>query len=194
MKRVIFLNRFFVPDHSATSQLLTDLAFHLAARGLETHVITSRQLYDEPHRRLSREEIVHDVHIHRVSTTHFGRSKLWARSIDYLSFYSSASRLLFSLAGRDDTIVAMTDPPLISTFAASVARHRGAYLVNWLQDVFPEVAIHLNVPLLTGSAGRIISFLRDRSLRAANANVAVGHRMATQIKLLPISSMSSRIG
>jgi hypothetical protein len=30
MKRVIFLNRFFFPDHSATSQILTDLAFYLA--------------------------------------------------------------------------------------------------------------------------------------------------------------------
>jgi colanic acid biosynthesis glycosyl transferase WcaI len=48
MKRVIFLNRFFFPDHSATSQLLSDLAFHLAGAGIETHVITSRQLYDEP--------------------------------------------------------------------------------------------------------------------------------------------------
>jgi hypothetical protein len=47
MKRVIFLNRFFFPDHSATSQILTDLAFYLARSGFNTHVITSRQLYDD---------------------------------------------------------------------------------------------------------------------------------------------------
>ena len=181
MKRVIFLNRFFFPDHSATSQILSDLAFNLSANGVETHVITSRQLYDEPRMRLPREEIVRGVHIHRVYTTHFGRSKLWARSIDYLSFYSSASRSLFSLASSDDIVVAMTDPPLISVFAAPVARHRKAHLLNWLQDIFPEVAIQLNVPLLTGSIGRTISFLRDRSLKAARANVAVGQRMAAQI-------------
>jgi hypothetical protein len=45
--KVILLNRYFHPDHSATSQILTDLAFHLASQGREVHVITSRQRYDE---------------------------------------------------------------------------------------------------------------------------------------------------
>ena len=31
--KIIFLNRFFYPDHSATSQMLSDLAFALAGRG-----------------------------------------------------------------------------------------------------------------------------------------------------------------
>ena len=31
MPHVIFVNRFFAPDHSVTSQILGDLAFHLAA-------------------------------------------------------------------------------------------------------------------------------------------------------------------
>ncbi len=36
--RVIFVNRFFHPDHSATSQIASDLAFELAARGMEVVV------------------------------------------------------------------------------------------------------------------------------------------------------------
>ena len=43
MKRIIFLNRFFHPDHSATSQILSDLAFHLVGCGYEVCVVTSRQ-------------------------------------------------------------------------------------------------------------------------------------------------------
>jgi len=52
MKRLIVLNRFFFPDHSATSQILTDLMLHFAASGVEVHVITSQQLYDDPSRQL----------------------------------------------------------------------------------------------------------------------------------------------
>jgi len=89
MKRVIFLNRFFFPDHSATSQLLSDLAFHLAAAGIETHVVTSRQLYEQPGAQLASNETVRGVHIHRVATTTFGRSRLWGRSLDYASYYLS---------------------------------------------------------------------------------------------------------
>ena len=33
-RRVIFLNRFFYPDHAPTAELLSDVAFVLAERGL----------------------------------------------------------------------------------------------------------------------------------------------------------------
>jgi len=52
MKPLIVLNRFFYPDHSATSQILTDLRLHFAASGVDVHVITSQQLYDDPSRQL----------------------------------------------------------------------------------------------------------------------------------------------
>lgn len=41
MARVIFVNRYFFPDHSATSQILSDLTFHLAAPA--TTCTSSRQ-------------------------------------------------------------------------------------------------------------------------------------------------------
>jgi hypothetical protein len=98
MKRLIFLNRFFFPDHSATSQILGDLAFHLAASGRDVHVITSQQLYDNPKAALPATEIVRGVHVHRVPTTQFGRSALLGRVVDYLSFYLSMWRSVFALS------------------------------------------------------------------------------------------------
>ena len=46
--RVFFFNRFFHPDTSATSQIVSDLAFHLARHNHEVHAITSRTLSDQP--------------------------------------------------------------------------------------------------------------------------------------------------
>ncbi|MCF6354598.1 MAG: hypothetical protein L3J26_05760 [Candidatus Polarisedimenticolaceae bacterium] len=44
--KVVFLNRFFYPDRSATSQFLTDLAFHLAGNGLlVTEQVNSARVY-----------------------------------------------------------------------------------------------------------------------------------------------------
>ena len=45
--RVIFLNRYFYPDHSATSQMLSDLAFFFADAGHDVCVVTSCQRYDD---------------------------------------------------------------------------------------------------------------------------------------------------
>ena len=73
--------------------------------------------------------------------------------------------------------MAKTDPPLISVPAALVCKLRGATLVNWLQDVFPEVAQALGVRALQGFSGRIARALRNWSLRSAAMTVVLGERM-----------------
>jgi glycosyltransferase involved in cell wall biosynthesis len=177
MARIIFVNRYYYPDHSATSQLLTDLASALARDGAEVHVIASRQHYDDPGARLAAAETRNGVRIHRVWTTRFGRGNLAWRSLDYATFYLSAAWRLFALARRRDIVVAKTDPPLISVIAMMVAALRGAALINWVQDLFPEVAQALGVKVV-GPAVPLLRRLRNASLNAAQANVVLGERMA----------------
>lgn len=183
--KLIFLNRYFHPDISATSQMLSDLAFHLAAQGSEVHVIASRQRYDEPGAQLPAREETGGVFIHRVRTSRYGRGRLPGRAVDYASFYLSASLALAGLARRGDVVIAMTDPPLVGIPAALVARLRGARLVNWLQDVFPEVAARMGVGLARGLPGAVIRALRGWSLRAAAVNVVLGERMRAEVQSLP---------
>jgi hypothetical protein len=134
MQRLIFVNRFFFPDHSATSQILSDLTFHLAAAGHEVHVIASRQFYDNPDAALSACEIVNGVNVHRVASTRFGRAALPGRALDYLSFYRSVCRRLNKIVRGGDIVVVKTDPPPLSVVLAATTRQRGARLLNWLQD------------------------------------------------------------
>jgi colanic acid biosynthesis glycosyl transferase WcaI len=184
MKRLIFLNRFFYPDHSATSQILSGLAFYAASLGHEVHVITSRQRYDDPEARLPSEETVDRVKVHRVSTTRFGRASLLGRCFDYLSFYAAMWRKLGLIGKPGDIVVAKTDPPLLSIIARYAARN--SQLVNWLQDLYPEVAIELGFPLVESPIGRGLSYLRDATLKKAVANVVVGERMAAKVRLLGV--------
>jgi len=79
-------------------------------------------------------------------------------------------------------VVAKTDPPLISVPAALVCRWRGARLVNWLQDLFPEVAQAAGARLAQGWTGRLLAWLRDRSLARASCNVVPGERMAARLR------------
>jgi colanic acid biosynthesis glycosyl transferase WcaI len=182
-KRVILLNRYFYPDHAATSELLSDLSFALSRRGFAVIVITSRLRYDNPAAALPSQETVQDVDIRRVWTSRRGRHRLIGRSLDYLSFYLSAGWCLWRLARRGDVIVAMTDPPLLSVIVAPVALMKGARLVNWLQDLFPEVAEALNVG---GPPARFIlralRKTRNWSLRSAAMNIVPGMSVAAKLK------------
>jgi colanic acid biosynthesis glycosyl transferase WcaI len=188
MRRLIFVNRFFFPDHSATSQILSDLAFHLAASGREVQVVTSAQIYDAPRAALPEFETVNGVQVHRVSSSRFGRGSLVGRSLDYLTFYRSARRRLIGLARPGDLLVAKTDPPLLSLPVMAAARRRGAGLINWLQDLYPEIAVALDVPLIRAPfLARQLARRRDRSLQAAEANVVVGELMAEKLAALGVS-------
>jgi glycosyltransferase involved in cell wall biosynthesis len=185
--KIVFVNRFYAPDHSATSQMLTDLAGALAADGAEVKVVTSRLLYGDAAASLAPRETIDGVEIHRIWTSRFGRGNLVGRAFDYLTFYVLAFAKLLALVGPGDVIVAKTDPPLISVPAGMAARVRGARLVNWLQDLFPEVAESLGVVAASGWMAKRLRRMRDRSLARAAANVVLGQVMRKRVEAVGLA-------
>lgn len=184
--RVVFVNRYFAPDHSATSQMLSDLAFHLASVGQDVCVVACNETYDSgkasaANKSLPMEETIAGVRVRRVRSGGFGRANLLARAADYFVLYFALAFAALRELRPGDRLVVMTDPPLLSIPLGLVARWRKAVLVNWLQDLYPEVASELGVPLLGGPIGRALAQLRDWSLRAGHVNVAIGELMLARL-------------
>ena len=157
--------------------MVSNLAFELARSGANVNVVTSRLRYDDPAIKLPAHEVIGGVTIHRVWTSRFGRASTLGRLCDYLTFYMTAPLKVWLLATRGDVIVVKTDPPMISVPVMVAARLRGARLVNWLQDLFPEVAKGLGMGLGGPVGIGFLTWLRNRSLCAAQANVVLGARM-----------------
>ena len=191
MPKIVFINRFFYPDHSATSQMLSDIAFGLAAKGWRVTVITSRLFYQGSGGSLPPRETIRDVEIRRIWTSRFGRDHLVGRAVDYATFYLSTAIAVLRTAQRGDILVAKTDPPMLSVLTAPIAWLRGAKLVNWLQDVFPEVAQAINVGGVPQFVYPVLRRLRDRSLKRSYANVVLGDRIRS--RLLDIGVAPERI-
>jgi len=181
-QKIVFVNRFFYPDQSATSRMLSDLAFQLRRLGLQVTVITSRQLYNDPVARLPTHEVVDGVTIIRLSTATRGRANLMGRALDYVTFYAAAAVKLLRLLSRGDIVVAKTDPPLLSIPVSWSGHARGAVVVNWLQDLFPEVAAVLAPGWMPGWALSMLTSLRDRTLRGASMNVVLGPSMGQRLR------------
>lgn len=157
--------------------MLTDLARALSARGYNVHVVASRQLYENSAASLPALESLCNVQVHRVPATRFGRRGLLGRAMDYLSFYITCAFMLFKLLRRGDVLVVKTDPPLLSILGAPISAIKRTALVNWQQDVFPEVASLLGANPLPRWLDRGLRRARDASLRGATMNVAIGERM-----------------
>lgn len=173
--RVLLLNQFFHPDHSATSQLATDLAVDLAAAGIDVTVLASRGTYLGGEKLPARDRHA-GVEIVRVAATSLGKRTLVHRAIDYASFYvTSAARL--ALLPRQDVVVALTTPPLVAASALVAKALRGSRLVYWVQDLYPEIAVAMGA-LRPGSLGaRAMAAVSRAVLRRADAVVALGEEM-----------------
>jgi len=170
MARVIFVNRFYWPAETATGQLLTDLAEALVALGHEVTVITSRGGAAEPteHR---------GVRIVRIRSTHASDLRLADKALDWSTFLGASFWAMLRHVRRGDVLVALTDPPLLAIGAWLAARCRGARLVHWVQDIYPEIAIEL--------AGQrwlaCLRPLRNMAWRAADQCVTLGRDMAATL-------------
>lgn len=180
-RKILFVNRFFYPDHSATSQILSDLAFDLIKSGKSVEIVTSRLSYDDPSAQLPTFEIIEGVHVYRVWSSRFGRGNLAGRAADYLTFYATAGWKLWQRTNANTVIVAKTDPPLISLIAAPVAWFRSAKLVNWLQDLFPEVASALGMIGKRSPIAGVLRYLRNLSVRSAHMNIVLGRLMEAKL-------------
>lgn len=167
--RVIFVNRFYWPDEPATAQLLTDLAEALAARGHSVTVLAAQPLGRQP----DPGHTHNGVNLLRAGGGS-GRSSLLAKAVSFLSFSVRAHRLLSSWLRPGDILVLMTDPPLLNIAATSLAKKRGARVVHWLQDIYPEIAQAVGRGVFAGPLAR----RRDRAWQAADVCVVPGDDMA----------------
>jgi len=173
--RLLFINRFFHPDQSATAQMLTDLAEGLAVSGTAVTVLTGRLGYLGGETAVPSEEQYKGVTVRRVWSTRFGRQSALGRLFDYLSFYLSS--VWAAVQTRDvDCVVVLSDPPILSVQAVLLGRLKGWKTVCWLQDVFPEIAVRADT-LREGLRARLLRWAANWSLRSSDRVIVVGRCM-----------------
>ena len=172
--RILFVNQFFWPDSSATSQQLTDLACGLAERGHEIHVLCGEGGYAA-----AATSEAPPVTVHRVRSLPFVRGKL-GRVLSYLSFYAMAAWRGLSMRHMD-TVVSLTTPPLISLIGSAIRELRGSQHFIWEQDIYPDVAVDLQFFPRGGVLDRFTGLLADFSRGHADGILALGECMKTRL-------------
>ncbi len=172
--KILFLNQFFWPDSSATSQLLTDLARGLAARGHQVSVICAEGGYAS-----AAAEEPPAVRIERVKAHRFNRGR-FGRVLSYLSFYVGAF-FRSCISPRADVVVSLTTPPLICLLGSWVKALKGSRHLIWEMDLYPDVAVDLEHFSAGGLPDRLTGALADFSRRNADGLLALGECMKRRL-------------
>ena len=186
---LLFINRFFYPDQSATARILTDLATALVAQGFRVTVLTGRVGYLDVEQVLPPRDTYKGVIVQRIWSSGFGRHSAVGRLADYLSFYLSAAWVAICSKGVDCLIV-LSDPPMLSVLAVLLGRLKGWKTLCWLQDVFPEIAVEAGL-LKDGRVTRVLRQVARWSLRGCHRVIAVGRCMERY--LLRVGTPQDRI-
>jgi colanic acid biosynthesis glycosyl transferase WcaI len=178
--KFLLLNQTFHPDVMATAQYLTELALRLVERGHEVTVVTSRRAYDDPEKLFPKQEIWRGIRIIRVGSTGFGKGAKWKRAADFASFiFRCLLRVLF--LPRQDAVVALTSPPLISFLGAWLAKLRGSRFYYWVMDFNPDEAIAAGWLRPGSLVTRALDWMSRFSLRHATRIIALDRFMRDRI-------------
>jgi hypothetical protein len=171
----------------ATGQQLTMLARRLSDRGHQVTVITSRRGYDNPEMTFAKHERWRGIEIFRISSLGLGKSSRWRRALNFGSFLLTCAGRLF-LTPRQDVVVALTSPPLISWIGAVFTRLKGGKLVFWTMDINPDEAFAAGWLKENSLTGKFLSRLLKSSLDRAAAIVALDRFMKDRLAAKGVDS------
>lgn len=178
--KVLLLNQTFWPDVVASAQQLTMLARQLSKRGHQVTVITSAHGYDDASASFPRRERWHSIDIVRISSVSAGKKYRWQRTLNFASFlFACVARLVAT--PRQDVVVALTSPPLISWLGSLFVRIKGGELIFWPLDLNPDEAIAAGWLKENSLTAKFLSRLLKSSMVSAKTIIALDEFMKERI-------------
>jgi glycosyltransferase involved in cell wall biosynthesis len=170
---VWLLCELYDPELTATGWYVTGLARGLADE-FDMHVICARPNYSARGVRLARDEHRGGVKVHRCATPVFNRDRLLRRAAGGLLQALAMSWAAWRRVRRGDTLVVVTNPPVLPYLGALVARLRGARCLLYIHDLYPDAMVCAGLLAPAGLLARLLHALAGRLYAAVDHIVTDG--------------------
>lgn len=172
--QVLLINQFFWPDTAATGQLLTDVAREIDPELHAVTVLCGRSVYGAAD--LASPPLARIV---RSGNVAFSRGKI-GRVMSYASFFVGA--MVEGVRGpKPALVVTLTTPPIVSLLGTLLKSLRGSQHFIWEMDVYPDIAVDLNVLKQRSIVTRLIGILADIPRKRADGIIALGDEMKARL-------------
>src|SRR5262245_54125586 len=177
--RILLINQFFWPDTAATGQLLTDIVRDIDPKLHSVTVLCGKSPYGALGAEAQPRESRPSASILQCRGIAFSRGKT-GRVVSYSSFLASAA-IRSIRQPKPDLIVTLTTPPLISLIGTLLKILRGSRHFIWEMDVYPDIAVDLNVVQPKSLVTKLVGLLADLSRNKADGVIALGEDMKSRL-------------
>lgn len=195
MAKVLILSLVFPPDNVSTAQLMGELARDLSRLGHAVRVVTTVPHYNPPTEASPLKRIAGvllqgsnfaDIPVTHVWVPRKGRN-LVVRAFGWMVFHLIGTIVACFSSFRPDVIFSPSPPLTIGASAWFIARVRRAKYVYNVQEIYPDVAIHLGV-LRSKMLIRLATALERFVYRGASAVTTISSGMQRKLAAKGVNS------
>jgi glycosyltransferase involved in cell wall biosynthesis len=144
-KKLLIVTQFYPPDYAATGQLISELAAQLGNLGMQVSIFTGQPGYAFEKEFAPKREVAEQVFVQRSRTSRILPLRIRGRAINGLLFCLRAAMHLIKNAKDRDILMVTTEPPYLPVMGYLAHLLFGLPYVCLLYDLYPDVAVELNV-------------------------------------------------
>jgi glycosyltransferase involved in cell wall biosynthesis len=143
--KLSIITQFYPPDYAATGQLIEELALQLGRLGLPVQIFTGQPGYAFHKESAPAIEHLDQVMIKRSRTTRLWSKRIRGKALNGLLFCLRSGVHLLRARSRGDVLLLTSAPPFLPILGYLANKAFGIPYVCLLYDLYPDVAVELNV-------------------------------------------------
>lgn len=183
-RKTWIVSEYYYPTVTSTGYYITEIAEHLATISKNIHVICTNSNYNvNNNQAIEKEEIINNVHIHRVFTGNINKDIFILRGIRLLWSSLRLFIKLFSNVSKGDRLIVVTNPAFLFLLFPIIKKAKKLEYTILVHDIFPENLIAIGKLRKTSFLYKLLSKLFNYAYSQAETCIAIGRDMIEVIKL-----------
>jgi colanic acid biosynthesis glycosyl transferase WcaI len=140
VKTIWVISELYYPEETSTGYFLTRIAEALTSVG-SVKIISGLPTYSEIDEKVFHKESRNGTVINRMWSTRFPKDFLLGRILNQFTFTASSFFFFLFSARKNDHVLIVTNPPLLSLFIGLAAKFKRLSSTLLVHDVYPDVLI-----------------------------------------------------
>lgn len=180
--RLSVITQFYPPDYAATGQLIEELASRLSCMGANVTVWTGQPAYAYQEQRAANLDLVSPtLTVRRSRVSQLWPRRIRGRAVNGLLFCVRTGLRLLRAVNRGDVLLVTTEPPYLPVLGYLAHKCFGTQYVCLVYDLYPDVAVALNVVSEKHLLTRFWRWLNRRVWRNAARVIVLSSTMKQRV-------------